>query len=276
MTAVYIALGVLVLLAILYLFLVFPALRRHPDRQLLDGMLIAHRGLHDLKADTPENSLAAFHEAVKAELAIEIDIHLTADGEVVVFHDDTPERMCGVDGKVESFTLKQLRALRLQGTEEGIPTLRECLAVVSGKVPLMIEFKCGFDNWKALCEAAEVILRDYDGPYFVQSFFPLALWWYRRNRPDICRGQLSSRFSGGPLLHRLQGLLLFNVLARPDFVSYDQNHADAFPLQLNIALGAFPVGWTFTSQPALNRGYTRFKTYIFESFIPDELALDES
>lgn len=272
MTAIYIILGTVVGLLCLIAFLIFPSLRRHPDRRVLDGLHIAHRGFHDQLPGTPENSLAAFRQAIDRGLAIEIDIHLTADGQVVVFHDDTLDRMCGVSGKVEQQTLEQLRSCRLQGTEQGIPTLQECLQLVAGQVPLMIEFKCGFGNWKALCEAADTILRTYKGTYFMQSFFPLALWWYRRHRRDICRGQLSARFTEGPLQQRLLGLMLFNVLARPDFVSYDHRHGGCLPFRLNRALGAFPVGWTFTSQEELAVGRHRFRTYIFERFLPDSLS----
>ncbi len=270
MTALYITLGILAFLLLLYLFLVFPTLRRHPHRELLKGQYIAHRGLHDLWENTPENSLAAFREAVQLGLAIEIDIHLTADGQVVVFHDSDLHRMCGVDGTVEQQTLAQLKAYHLQNTGESIPTLQECLATVGGRVPLLIEFKCDFGNWKSLCEAANAILTDYAGLYFVQSFFPLALWWYRRHRKDICRGQLSSAFPHEPLQQRLLGKLLFNFLSRPDFVSYDHEYADEFALTFNIALGAFPVGWTFRSQQELDVDHDRYKTYIFETFFPRE------
>lgn len=271
MTALYIALSIAAVLLLLYLFLIFPSLRRHPDRTILSGLYIAHRGLHDLFENTPENSLAAFREAVRLGLAIEIDIHLTADGRVVVFHDNDLRRMCGVDGTVEAQTLAQLKTYRLNGTDQRIPTLEECLEVIGGRVPLLIEFKCGFGNWKALCEAANTILRNYTGHYLVQSFFPLAMWWYRRHRRDICRGQLSSAFPGEPFLQVLLGKLLFNFLSRPDFVSYDHQFANSFSLKLNVTLGAFPVGWTFTSQADLDADQKRYKTYIFETFLPRDM-----
>lgn len=267
MTTVYCILGILAVLLALYLFLLFPAWRRHPHRKLLDGMHIAHRGLHDLKENVPENSLAAFREAVNAGFAIENDIHITVDGEVVVFHDDTLSRMCGVEGKIEDFTLDQLREFRLNGTDEGIPTLRECLDLVNGQVPLLIEFKCGFGNYHALCEAANAILKDYQGVYFVQSFFPHAMGWYRRHRNDVCRGQLSSVFPDGDLQRKLLSSLLINVISRPDFISFDHLHQNWVPFRLVKLLGAFPVGWTFRS----NEEYAaskQFRTHIFELFLP--------
>ncbi|MBR5007120.1 MAG: glycerophosphodiester phosphodiesterase, partial [Clostridia bacterium] len=119
MPVLFTLLGIAVFAAAVYLFLVWPALRRHPDRErLLDGKIIAHRGLHDSLEGAPENSLAAFRRAAEAGLAIENDIHLTKDGRVVVFHDDTLDRMCGVAGKPEEKTLSELKELTLAGTGE--------------------------------------------------------------------------------------------------------------------------------------------------------------
>ena len=95
MLALYISLGVVAVILALFLFLVFPSLRKHPDLEVLDNLYIAHRGLHGLSENTPENSLEAYKKAVEFGYAIEIDIHLTKDGEVVVFHDDTLNRVCG-------------------------------------------------------------------------------------------------------------------------------------------------------------------------------------
>ncbi len=266
-----VALIIVAVLFLLFLFLIFPSSRRHKDRRLLSGLYIAHRGLHDLADNTPENSLPAFQAAIDNGYAIEIDIHLTADGEVVVFHDDDLQRVCGVAGRIEDKTLAELKELRLCGTEESIPTLRECLKLIDGQVPLLIEFKClsvGLCN--RLCEAADLILREYSGDYCIQSFYPFVLRWYRRHRRDICRGQLASAFFGEALHRQLLGCLLFNVIARPDFVSYDHTHAGHVCRRLCVLLGAFSVGWTFRSQDDLNRRRRQFSTYIFESFIPKQ------
>ncbi len=269
MTALYIALAAAAVLVLLLLYLVFPAVRKHKDRELLRNLHIAHRGLHGIIDNTPENSLAAFREAVLLGYAIENDIHLTADGEVVVFHDDTLKRMCGVEGRVEDKTLAELKKLRIAGTQEQIPTLKECLDVVNGRVPLLVEFKSySLANAKALCAAADKILSQYNGKYFVQSFFPPVLYWYRRHRKEVCRGQLSTAFFGGPIQKRMLGLLLFNFVSRPDFVSYEHTYSDNISRRIVTLLGAFPVGWTFRSQKDIDHHRRDFKTYIFENFIP--------
>ena len=254
-------------IAVAVLFLICPTFRRHPDRAHIRGRYIAHRGLHG--DGVPENSLTAYRKAAERGFAIEIDIHLTADGEVVVFHDDTLTRVCGVDRKVEESTLAELKSYRLLGTQETIPTLQECLDTVDGKVPLLIEFKCVSYACRDLCERANAVLSAYTGKYWVQSFYPFVLRWYKKNRKDICRGQLAERFQGEALHKRLLGCMVFNFLSRPDFVSYNHEHADHPARRLVTKLGALPVGWTFTAQEAVNACKDTFAAYIFEGFTPD-------
>ena len=259
----------LLVLAGLYLFMVFPALRCHSDRKILDGLYIAHRGLHDIEAGIPENSLSAFKMAVDAGFAIENDIHLTRDGEVIVFHDDDLMRMCSVHGRPEDMTLSELKELKLGKTEERIPTLRECLDTIDGKVPLLIEFKVKSGSAAPLCIAAEKVLADYNGKYFVQSFYPFVLSWYKKNRKDVLRGQLSAAFKGDKLHMRLLGMLVFNFFARPDFVSYENETKNAIGRRICTILGAFPVGWTFKNQAEVDASKKDFKSYIFEGFLPN-------
>ena len=267
---VYIVLGLLAL----WLFLIFPALRRHTDRIILKDLYIAHRGLHAEQAGVPENSLKAYSLAMELGFAVEIDIHLTKDSHIVVFHDDTTRRVCGVDRAVEECTLEELKAMRLSGTDQQIPTLSEVLSLVDGRVPLLIEFKSVYGNSKALCTAADKILSKYEGKYIVQSFYPPVLLWYRKNRPEICRGQLSQNFirhkGERDLSKILAGWLLFNFLSRPDFVSYNFEDAGCFARNLCTALGAFPVAWTLRSAKELSKARAFFSTYIFEDFLPEE------
>ncbi len=270
--ALVIAACLLLILAAL-LFMILPSFRSYPDMDAM-GRYVAHRGLHGLKPRTPENSLAAFGEAIKRGYAIEIDIHITSDGEVVVFHDGDLRRMCGVEGKIGDMTLKELKKLRLKDSDEQIPTLKECLELVSGSVPLLVEFKCSQGNYKKLCVAADKILRDYQGVYFMQSFFSPAVGWYWKNRPDVCRGQLSENFGFGgkkcSSLNKMLSLLMFNYMCRPNFVSY--NHRDARFLMRRVVtrLGAYPIGWTFRSQVDIDKARNDFKVFIFEGFIPEE------
>jgi len=109
-------------------------------RKFADSGLIcpyAHRGLHG--GGVPENSLAAFKKAVDSGHGIELDLQLSADGEVMVFHDYTLVRITGESGLLSERSAEELRSLRLSGTDEHIPTLREVLELVDGRVPLLVE-----------------------------------------------------------------------------------------------------------------------------------------
>lgn len=268
MTVALIVLGSLCLVTLIYVYLLFPSRRKHKDLKLIEGKFIAHRGLHGLCKNAPENSLEAFRRAVEHGFPIEIDIHLTADGKIVVFHDDFLDRICKTSGRVEDKTLAELKALSIADTDCKIPTLQECLDTVAGKVPLLIEFKCRELRCDKLCETANKILSRYKGKYLIQSFYPTVLKWYRKHRKDICRGQLAATFRGDELYKHTLGYMPFNFLSRPDFVSF--NHVDAkwIPRRMVTSFGAYPVGWTFQSQDELDKSGKYFKTHIFEGFVP--------
>lgn len=267
MIAVYIILSALLGLSLLYIFLVCPSLKHNDGRERLKGLCIAHRGLHD--DNVPENSLPAFSAAISGGYAIEIDIHITADGEIVVFHDDTAKRMCGVDREIEDMTLKEIKQLRLLGTDCAIPTLKECLDTVDSGVPLLIEFKAKNTYiTNRLCIKANEILSDYKGEYFVQSFFPFVLSWYKKNRPDVCRGQLSTAFKGEELYKRILARLLTNFIARPHFISYEHKYPNSISLKLNKLFGAVLICWTLKNEKQLKKAKENFSGFIFEDFIP--------
>lgn len=262
--------AIIVILIILFilLFLIMPSLRRHPDRKVLEGLFIAHRGLHN--DEIPENSIPAFLMAAAKGYAIENDIHITADGEIVVFHDGTAKRMCGVDRRIEQMTFDEIRQLRLKGTNERIPTLKECLDAVEGRVPLLIEFKCDTVKCDRLCEAADKILEGYSGKYFIQSFNPAIPNWYRKHKPLILRGQLAMPPNEKSFIKCIASAFLLNFGARPDFVAYDENNAKRLTFVIQKLLGALPVGWTFKTDKALKEKKHLFKAYIFENFIPED------
>ena len=138
---------------------------------------IAHRGLHG--PGRPENSLAAAKAAIAADYAIECDIQRTADGETVVFHDDTLERLTGAQGRVGDMTLAALRELALLGTGERIPTLAELLRLIAGRVPLVCEIKSDFDGDTRLSGRAAEIGQAYDGPLAFKSFDPEVIAFLR-------------------------------------------------------------------------------------------------
>ena len=246
----------------------------------------AHRGLHG--EGVPENSLAAFRRARELGFGVELDVHLTRDGELAVIHDSSIERMCGRPGIVEGMTLAELRECRLAGTDERIPTFAEALDVFAcdptGEselpAPVIVELKTYGGNHAALCEKAMACLDDHLVRYCAESFDPRAVAWLRRNRPDVVRGQLAKNFmalgpnadtaSVLPLYERVGGtLLLGNAAGRPDFVAYkfDDRRNPAVRLTCDV-LGAHYVGWTIRSQADLDACEAAGGVAIFEGFIP--------
>ena len=254
-----------------YAFLVAPRMINKPDVSVLKGVHYAHRGLHDNHSDAPENSMKAFKKAVDAGYGIEMDIQLTKDKIPVVFHDETLNRMCGVEGKVWEFTYEELQKLTLAESEERIPKFEDVLALVGGKVPLIVEYKLDVPSTE-VCEIADPMLQAYNGIYCIESFHPFAVKWYREHRTEVIRGQLSQDFSKqekykGKFIYWLLSNLLTNVLTRPDFIAYNHKDADMFSRKVCSLMGALPVAYTIKSQEEYEKVKDQFELFIFDSFI---------
>lgn len=260
------------ILVFLYLLAIMPRIIHKPDLQPLNGFYYAHRGLHDNEGGVPENSLAAFCKAAEAGYGIELDLQLSKDGEVVVFHDVTLERACQVPGLVSDFTYDELCGHRLFGSSEPIPRFRDVLKLIDGRVPLIVELKVPWQD-TSVCPAADRLLSKYRGFYCIESFNPLALIWYKNNRKEVIRGQLADRFSAGKetrgFLYWLMQNLLLNWVTRPDFVAYNHRHAGMLSRRLCRRLfGNKAVAWTIQSEADLERAKSDFDLFIFDSFIP--------
>ncbi len=229
-----VALLVIIIVAVIYAFLIMPRVTDGADMELVSTDY-AHRGLWD--SLNPENSLAAARLAVKYGYGIELDVQLSADGHVVVFHDTSLKRMCGVDKRVSECALVELKKLRLLDTQHTIPTLNELLSVVDCKVPLLIEIK-GEGKCEPLCRALAEQLDVYDGAFAVQSFDPRQLAWFKSYRPRFARGQLVTSFKRSrgvgvsPLKRFMLSALLTNVLSRPDFISVSIDHMKSLSFRL--------------------------------------------
>ena len=227
---------------------------------------VAHRGLYAKDQAVPENSLTAFELAAESGYGIELDVQLSRDGRVVVFHDDDLKRVCDVDAPVDALTFQELRALGLCGTDEKIPLFAEVLALVGGRVPLIVELKSGRNN-RLLCEKTLALLANYRGEYCVESFDPFIMGWFRRHAPQLVRGQLAcpaDAYARGsaPLRFALSRCLL-NVVSRPQFIAY-QVGPQPRTVKLAERLGAKKVCWT-SHDPENERIYD---TVIFEHYRP--------
>ena len=226
---------------------------------------IAHRGLHGI--DAPENSLAAFGKAIEAGFPIEIDVRPSDDGTVVVFHDDKLTRMTDLDGYVCNMTKSDLEKVRLRNSDERIPTFKEVLEFVDGRTPLLIEIKNDSTVGQLERDTLE-LLSSYKGEYAVQSFNPYSMEFFKKNAPQIPRGQLSCFFDKKDLgffkrfvLKRLK----MNKVSSPDFISY--NHAN-LPNKYVTKTKLPTLAWTVRSNAEMEKCLPYCDNIIFENFIP--------
>lgn len=192
--------------------------RSATDRQGLDPLWpgpagFAHRGLHG--PGVPENSMAAFRAALERGAGIECDVRLTADGQVVVFHDHDLRRLCASALAVEASSAAVLSNQRLYDTEEHIPLLTDLLSIVAGKVPLLVEMKCRGGNVKRIAEAVARQVDGYSGPLGVMSFEPAAIHWLGHHHPTIRRGLVISERASA--FDRWRGL----KKSAPHFIAVD-------------------------------------------------------
>ena len=215
----------------------------------------------------------AFKKAVDGGFGIEMDIQLTKDDFMVVFHDGTLNRMCGVEGKVCDFTFEELQQFSLLKSEEKIPLFTEVLKLVDGKVPLIIEYKIETPDAR-VCEFGNEILKDYKGVYCIESFNPFGVHWYKKHQKDVLRGQLSEDFikngSKKTLIHFIVAKLLTNFWAKPDFVAYNaKNYKNMSRRICRKLYKNLAVTWTIKSQEQLDAMREHFDLFIFDSFVPD-------
>lgn len=225
---------------------------------------IAHRGLHDLNHDVWENTLPAFKRATKKNFAIECDVHLTADNEVVVFHDNALGRLTGTDGFISQRTAAEMTALRVGGTKDHPPLLSQLLDTVDGKVPLIIELKGipGYDD--GLVEAVGRHLEHYQGKAAIMSFDH---WLIRQfpKLPDIPAG-LTALGTDNKDFEAHFSMLGHGI----DFVSYCLAHLpNPFVTYVRKRLNMPLITWTVRDEAAMRLSAQHQGQITFEGFDPE-------
>ncbi len=257
--------ALLLVLGLIYLLvLVRPHAKMPQKKTLLCDY--AHRGLHG--NGVPENSLAAFSLACEKGFGIELDVQLSRDGIVMVFHDDTLIRMTGVSEKVLALDAEALRTLSLAGTGEKIPTFEDVLSLVDGRVPLLVELKGeNFDT--SLCEKTAALLSAYKGDYCIESFNPLLIRDMKKYLPDAFCGLLYTNVcrekKKRSILNIALTLMATNFLAKPNFIAYDQKDRNSLPVKLSTKLYRAPkFVWTIRSSEALETAHQNGECAIFE------------
>ena len=264
---------VLVLLILAFLYLLSTCCRPgHPELKNLRGWKYAHRGLYG--PGCPENSMAAFRKARDMGFGVELDVHLLADGNLAVIHDSQLLCLTGAEGKVEDLTTEQLSNYHLDGTDQTIPEFRKVLDLYDGRAPLIVELKVSGKNYVQLCQKTCEMLDGYKGVYCMESFDPRCVYWLKKHRPDVIRGQLTEDFfrTGGNLPWLIKFAMrhqLYNVFTRPDFVAYRFQHRKTLSNFLCRNLwGVQGVTWTIRSREDLDTACCEGWIPIFENFEP--------
>ena len=227
---------------------------------------IAHRGLHN---DVfPENSLGAFQNAIDSGYPVELDVHIISDGTLVVFHDDSLSRMTGKDGYLKNLTKDELVNYHLQNSKYTIPTFEEVLKLINGQVPILIEVK-NTNKVGLLEQKLYEMLSAYNGEYAIESFNPYVLEWFKKNAPNVLRGQLAGFFKGEKLSFIKKFALkrmVLNKMAKPDFIAYEASH---LPNRFVRKYKTLPLlAWTVRSQKEYLKVVQHCDNVIFENFEP--------
>ena len=230
----------------------------------LTEKIISHRGIYDNK-NIFENSLEAITKAKEKNYIVEIDIHITKDDQIVVFHDYNTKRITKKDMIIENNNYKDLNNQDIYH----IPLLEEVLELVNGKVPLLIEIKQKRKAGKLEHKLMD-ILNNYKGEYAIQSFNPLTIYWFKKNYPNILRGQLSYKFKTKKILKLKKYILsnmFFNIITKPNFISYKYDELSLSKIkkykQKNITI----LGWTITNKKEYNKNIKIYDNLICEKFI---------
>jgi glycerophosphoryl diester phosphodiesterase len=245
-------------------------------REWLVARPVAHRGLHDAAAGIIENTPSAFKAAVAANYAIECDIQISADGEAMVFHDHTLDRLTEASGRVDAFTAAELKRVPFRATADHMITLGELCDLAAGRVALFVEIKSRFDGdlWP-VTRAAEV-LAGYSGRAALMSFDPAPIAALRTLAPRLLRGIVAERrdthSEGNPLPARTKHALAYfqHVLrSRPQFIAYAvKDLPSAIPWLARNLLRLPLLTWTVRSDVDRERAARYADQMIFEGFRP--------
>ena len=215
----------------------------------------AHRGLHT-SADV-ENSLGAFSGAIARGLGIECDIQLSRDGQAMVFHDWDLDRLTAAKGPAADRTAAELAAIALEPSGERIPTLRDLLGLVRGRVPLLIEIKSRREmHIGPVCLAVRRVLEGYRGDVAVMSFDPRVVAWFGRHAPLVVRGLVVTEEGARTFTGTIRRYLSLWA-SKPDFLAYDVRDLPSRFAAAQRRRGLPVLTWT-VKNPALRQLAAQF------------------
>src|SRR5215510_2187055 len=237
---------------------------------------VAHRGLHDAAAGVIENTPSAFAAAIAGNYAIECDLQLAADGEAMVFHDDTLERLTQGSGALAAMPAAALKRVAFRATADHMITLGELCELVAERVTLVIEIKSRFDGDRRLITRAADVLAGYRGRVALMSFDPGPMAALRALAPKLTRGIVAERHyrhrEWDHLSARTRRALAYfsHALAtRPQFIAYSvKDLPSALPLVARRALKLPLLTWTVRTPEDRERSVRYADQIIFEGFRP--------
>jgi glycerophosphoryl diester phosphodiesterase len=251
----------------------------HQPRALHPAILarpVAHRGLHDKANGIIENTASAFRAAIAQGYGIECDLQASRDGEAMVFHDFTLDRLTEGSGRVDALSARELAGIGFREGGDRIGTLADLFDLVDGEVALVVEVKSGFDGERRIIERIAELAKRYTGPLVFKSFDPgmlIALraagiaqplgivGMARYEYPDYLRLEPEEK-------HALANLLHFNE-TRPDFLSWHHEALpSAAPFLSRSVIGLPLMSWTIRSEEAAERARPHIDQIVFEGFRP--------
>lgn len=238
------------------------------DISWLKAQPIAHRGYHDMNRKVWENTLSAFSRAVEAGFAIECDLQFTADSVPVVFHDHDLQRLCGIKGDVRERTAGELGLLSIGGTKDKVPTLKQMLRLVDGRVPLVIELKGRKDDDEGFAAAVLDTLEGYKGHVALMSFDH----WLLKDLKALDAPYPLGLTAGGAnpetfFVHEEAMQLGL------DFISYFYGDLPNPFIAKERALGRTVITWTVRDRPAQEHSLAHADQMTFEGFDPRETMI---
>jgi len=206
----------------IYLFFIYFIMK---NIDFLKRNLIAHRGVHN--SVIPENTLPAFVKCVDKNYIIELDIHILTDNTIVVYHDHNLKKLTGVNKVIETLSYPQLSKIKIKN-KYTIPTLKQVMHIVNGKVPILIEIKDMNNNSKFEEELIK-ILDNYEGEVAIQSMNPFVIDWFYKNKKEYVIGLI--------VFNDLNYKLVKKYIKKIDFIS-------VYKKQLPFKTNKLVFGWT--------------------------------
>ena len=235
-----------------------------------DYKLIAHRGLYNNKEGIVENTIKAFNKAIEKGYAIELDVQILKDGNLIVFHDDNLLRLTGINKRVYDSTLEYIKSVNLLNTNEKIPTLKEVLDTVLGKVPLVIEIKSGIFS-HGIEKKLYDVLKEYNGKFCIESFNPFSVLWFKNNASLVPRGLLTTKnYSSFKkfLISITNNLSFTNKLLKLDFLACNYKNINSKLIKRIKNSNIHLFAWTINNEEEYERLKNLCDGIIFENFIP--------